>query len=232
MEKLKKWGLVLVIILFSAYGINGYAKPIASSITNKPLSALKTDSIAQEMGSNKVVPEKYKSVIFHALSYFPELKNTHIQFKFADISTTLNARPTLWSLIFCKKESRRYVVRINNNLQDSIINFSGVPYDAQLGVLAHEFCHFADYAQKNIWGVMGRLLDYTNHKRKKAFENEIDQKTIKRGLGWQLYSWSYYVLYESNAKQEYKEFKKEVYLTPRQIEKLLFAYRKEYILTL
>jgi hypothetical protein len=232
MEKLRKWGFVLTIIVLSVNSLYAATKPLDSPIVNQPLSKSKIDSIAQKMGNNKVVPEKYKAVIFHALSYFPELKNTHIKFKFADISTTLNARPTLWSLIFSKKENRRYIIRINNKLQDSIINFSKVPYDAQLGVLAHEFCHFTDYAQKNIWGVMGRLLDYTNHESKTAFENEIDQETIKRGLGWQLYSWSHYVLYESNAKQEYKKFKREVYLTPRQIEKLLFAHRKEYILTL
>ena len=45
--------------------------------------------------------------------------------------------------------------------------------------------------------------------------------TIKRGLGWQLYNWSFYVLYESDAKLEYKEFKKTIYLEPEEISEII-----------
>ena len=48
-------------------------------------------------------------------------------------------------------------------------------------------------------------------------QKEIDLKTIQRGLGWQLYDWSNFVLNDSNADAKYKEFKKETYMTPESI---------------
>lgn len=188
-----------------------------------PLTVLQLNEVESQMGLNKKIPLEYSKPVYHALSYFPELKNTHIRFKYQKIGTTLNARPTIGSLLFRKKENRRYVVRINKSIGDSIINLSNVPYNAQVGVLGHEFSHFVDYSQKGLWGIFKRLLSYTNKKGKEKFEKEIDQLTINRGLGWQLHGWAHLVLYESNVNDKYKKLKREVYLTPHSIERYLLA---------
>jgi len=188
-----------------------------------PLTILELNEMENQMGLNKKIPLEYSKSVYHALSYFPELKHTHIRFKYQKIGTTLNARPTIFSLLFRKKESRRYVVRINKCIGDSIINLSSVPYNAQVGVLGHEFSHFIDYSQKGLWGIFKRLISYTNKKGKEKFEKEIDQLTIDRGLGWQLHSWAHLVLFESNVDDKYKKLKREIYLTPHCIERYLLA---------
>jgi len=169
------------------------------------------------MANKYTVPKEFELAIAIALSYYPELVDSKIKFKFKKINTTLNARPTLVSLLFSKREDRIYIIRINNLEKDSVINISEVPFNAKIGLFAHEFSHFSDYAKKSMFGVMGRGISYTSKKSKAIFEKEIDLKTIQRGLGWQLYDWSNFVLYDSTADIKYKEFKKEVYMTPEAI---------------
>lgn len=179
--------------------------------------------------SNKyTVPKEFELAIAVALAYYPELTDTKIKFKYQKISTTLNARPTLTSLLFSKREDRIYILRINSSTKDSVVKVSDVPFNAKIGLFAHEFSHFADYSKKSMFGVMGRGISYASKKSKASFEKEIDLKTIQRGLGWQLYDWSNFVLNDSNADVKYKEFKKETYMTP---ESILEVIKSTYIKT-
>lgn len=172
--------------------------------------------------SNKyTVPKEFELAIAIALSYYPELAETKIKFKYQKINTTLNARPTITSLLFSKREDRIYILRLNNSSKDSVINVSHVPFNAKIGLFAHEFSHFADYSKKSMFGVIGRGISYASKKSKASFEKEIDLKTIQRGLGWQLYDWSYFVLNVSTAEMKYKEFKKDTYMTPESILEII-----------
>ncbi len=164
------------------------------------------------------VPTDLETAVYSSLSHYPELQNNSIRFKQARISTTLNARPTLPSLLFRRKENRKYVVRINSTIGDSIISIYDLSETAKQGIIGHEFAHFADYETLNFWQILGRAFSYLSKKRKANFEKFIDVETIKRGLGAELYAWSYYVLYESNATVAYKNFKRETYLTPEAIQ--------------
>lgn len=176
------------------------------------------DSLKSEFPLVCEVPTELETAVYSSLSHYPELQNNSICFKKARISTTLNARPTLGSMIFSRKENRRYVVRINSTMADSIISVYQLSETAKKGILGHEFAHFADYETRNFWQVLGRAFSYLSNKRKAVFEQAIDIATIKRGLGHELYAWSYYVLYESNATVAYKKFKRETYLTPEEIQ--------------
>jgi len=154
-----------------------------------------------------------------ALSYFPELEATNITFKKAKIHTTSSALPTFFSSIFKKKAKRKYIIRINNQKKDSIIHPENIPFNARIGLIGHELSHVADYQSLNIFQLIGRLFDYIGKKGRTAYENEIDRATIEKGLGWQLYDWSYFAIYQSHASSNYKSFKKKIYLSPDEIEK-------------
>ncbi len=175
------------------------------------------DSLEAIYGKNKHIPEKYKLAILVALSYYPELIETKIDFKECAIKTTLNARPTIPSLCFKNKLKRSYVVRINNSKKEGMITIDEVPFNASIGIFAHEFSHFVDYQNRNFRGVMQRLMAYTSKKKKAIYEKEIDSMTVARGLKWQMYDWSYYAIFLSDASESYKLFKKETYLKPKEI---------------
>ena len=175
------------------------------------------DSLELRYGQNKQIPEKYKLAILIALSYYPELLKTPIDFRECTIKTTLNARPTIGSLCFKSKLKRSYVVRINNSRKEGMITIDEVPFNASIGIFAHEFSHFVDYQNRNFGGVLQRLFAYTSKKRKAIYEKEIDSMTVVRGLKWQMYDWSYYAIFLSDASESYKLFKKETYLKPKEI---------------
>ena len=208
--------LLLTIAVFTTFfAFNqsvSHIEVIDSSIYLKKL-----DSFKQNFSQNKTVLNEYELAIYIALSFYPELSNSRISFKKAKIKTTLNARPSVGSLLFRSKKDRNYVIRINQEIQDSVINFNAIPFNAKVGLLGHEFGHILDYKDKTIFQVTKRLLAYSSKKTKAKFEKEIDMITIKKGLGWQLYAWANYVLNQSNASMKYKAFKKEIYLTPLQI---------------
>lgn len=182
-----------------------------------------TDQLEKMFGKNKIIPQKYKLCILIALSFYPELAESKILFVESKISTTLNARPKTSSIIMGTK--KEYVIRINTCTKDSTVTIDEVPFNARIGLLGHEFAHFIDYENKSIWGIVGRLLDYSNNRDKAAYEKEIDLMTIKRGLGWQLYHWAYFIQNESDASAEYKKYKQEIYLTPKEIMQQTIALK-------
>lgn len=163
-------------------------------------------------------PNELELPMLIALDHFPELKAKQIIFKERKINTTLNARPTVISLLFSKRTNRTYVIRINTNQHDSIIQLCNVPFNAKIGLFAHEISHFEDYQKRSFFGVLGRGLAYSNKKAKAKFEKEIDLSTIQHGLGWQLYDWSDFVLNQSKASNAYKAFKAETYMKPHEIK--------------
>jgi hypothetical protein len=179
--------------------------------------AVKIDSLRNLYGYNKTYPKEHELSILIALSYFPELDSSEIIFKKAKITTTLNARPTLLSLLFKPKYKRKYMIRINKKHKHGQIYLNQIPFNAKIGLLGHEFSHFIDYRRKNILGLDLRLFSYAFLKSRASFEKKIDEMTIKRGLGWQLYNRSDYVLNESDANRYYKRMKRLVYLTPAEI---------------
>lgn len=179
--------------------------------------AWESDSLRKLNTANIQVPDKYARAFFKAFSYMPELENAKIRFKEAKIKTTLNARPTVGSLLFRKRENRSYVIRINTQSKDSLVLLEDVPFNAQIGLFGHELKHFCDYRSKSFGQVLGRLFSYAGKKGKTRFEKEIDSLTIACGLGWQLYEWSTFVLEKSKASAKYKAYKREVYLEPEEI---------------
>ncbi len=183
---------------------------------------LKLDSLKVAFPLVENAPEEYELAIYSALEYYPELKDNKIRFKQKKIKTTLNARPTMASLLYKKRSKRVYVVRINNSYKrPEVITLDKVTFNAQIGVLGHEYNHFLDYSKRGIFQMINRAFDYVTDHRKAKFEHEIDTETIQRGLGWQCYDWSCYVHYESAATEEYLEFKRKIYLGPDDILEIM-----------
>lgn len=219
MIKVKTRILTILLLILSQISLSQGKKQVR--IIDSVSNSKKIESLESLYGFNKKIPIKHELPCLIALSYFPELAHSAIIFKESKISTTLNARPTTLSLLFRNKKKRKYIVRINSKQKDSLVTLNDVPFNAKIGLLAHEFNHFIDYSEKNIFGIIKRLFSYSNKKSKERFEKEIDSMTIKRGLGWQLYDWSEYVLNKSDAKLKYKNFKKEIYLEPEEILEII-----------
>ncbi len=191
--------------------------------TIAPLKESQRDSLLALYGNNKIFVEEYLDPTLIALSYYPELRDSPIEFKFSAEATTMAARPRPSSML----TNRRYIIVINNKEEFEGIRLSDVPYNAQIGIIGHELAHIADYQKHNLFGVMGILFRYSSKARKPLFEKEIDRATIERGLGWQLYDWAQFALSEDNdTSEEYRQFKREHYLSPAEIEQQIEFYAR------
>ena len=113
---------------------------------------------------------------------------------------------------------RAYDIFINNDINFEGILLDDVPFNAQIGVIGHEVAHIVDYEGRNILGIIQVGLNYLNDNRKRTYENRIDRMTIQRVLGWQLKDWAQYSMFDSpKASEDYKAFKRKIYLNPQQI---------------
>ncbi len=150
-----------------------------------------------------------------ALSYFPELKDVEIRFRYKNIKTTMVSRPAFISLF---KKQRTFVIYIDNHVRNNNgINFQNIPSVAKIGLIGHELCHILDYQSKSNLKIIGMGFKYAFSKNHYAVESRIDKLTIQKGLGHELYEWTNYILNASEATEKYKAFKKINYLALAEI---------------
>ena len=150
----------------------------------------------------KTIPDNIKNQALTALSFYPELKDRRITFRFRKRKTPLSSRPRLFSL-FKKKKNRRYVITISTKTISRLepILFLNLPYNAQIGVLGHEIGHVVEYNQKTNLQIISLGFKLLNASYVNNFEFNTDRISIEHGLGHQLYDWSSYVRHILNIEK-------------------------------
>lgn len=179
--------------------------------------------------NKKKIPDEIKSQALIALSFYPELENRHITFRFRKRTTPLSSRPRLFSL-FKRKKNRRYVITISTKTTSRLepILLMNLPFNAQIGVLGHEIGHIVEYNQKKNLQIIGLAFKLLNSKYVNSFEFNTDSIAIEHGLGSQLHDWSSYV----RKALDIEEWKGAVgtsstnqrYMNPETIEKEMESY--------
>lgn len=169
-----------------------------------------------EFGKNKHFLPELELPALIALSYYDELKDIDIRFLYANTHTTMETRPKIIKMLCGFK--RVYVIRIDNNTEGEGVLFDDIPFNARIGILAHELAHIVDYENRSKMNILHLGIAYLNKTKRAIFEKSIDDIVVKHKLGWQLYDWSDFVLYKSRASVKYKTYKKQHYMTPTEIE--------------
>lgn len=219
--------LVLIGVLFSVATMR--AQGIVKNFSANTVSNEKRQELKKEFGTNKRIPAVYETQILLALSYFPELKNTTIEFRLKKTNTPLSSRPKLFGLLQ-SAENRKYIVIISEATNSRLepILFKNLNFNAQIGVLGHELSHISDYRTKG-FGKMSNLLfiEIFSKKQVDLFESRTDLICIHHGLGYQLLDWSTSVRENLNIENwrgannvEFKS-KSERYLNPDSITHLI-----------
>jgi len=160
--------------------------------------------------------ETYLSDFLVPYQEFADLHNCRIKIKNKKLKTTMAARPHFLSL-FLGKKNRRYVILVNKKEDFKGVHLKDVPEEARIGLFAHELMHIRDYESRKVRGVLERGIQYLSRNGKKQVEHYTDSLTIAAGFGQNLYHWASYVLHDSDACDEYKSFKSEVYMSPVRI---------------
>ena len=144
--------------------------------------------------TSKIIPNNIKPQVLIALSFYPELKDVDITFRFRKRVTPLASRPKILST-FKRKGKRAYVITISTKSNERLtpILFCNLPFNAQIGVLGHELGHITEYKNKNSIQLLSIAISLLNSKYTNHFEFNTDLICINHGLGFQLYDWSRYV---------------------------------------
>lgn len=222
-----KFKLICIIFAFTSLSMKG--QEIIKNFTTNTYEIDKLNQLKKEFGCNKIIPATYETQILIALSYFPELKNTTIEFRLKKTNTPLSSKPKLLGLLQSSK-TRKYIVTISEETNSRLepILLKNLKFNAQIGVLGHELSHVSDYMTKGFSKMTNLLLiEIFSKKQVDTFESRTDHICINHGLGYQLLDWSKSV--RENLKIEYwrgadnykYRTKKERYLNPETIIQIL-----------
>jgi hypothetical protein len=180
------------------------------------------DSLKAIIGDNKGLPRGFEIAGAIAYSAFPELKNVNIDMILTQEGAPMESTPVIGSL-FGPRKNRRYHILLNdahNSFFDPIL-LRSLPFDAQVGILAHELGHVVYYNELNIfqfgkWGLMYLQDD----EFRATHERSTDLMPAYHGLGSQLYQYAYFVRYDPTCKAFYdqeKDFMDKYYLTDKEL---------------
>ena len=164
------------------------------------------------------VPDRYLDLFSVICKAFPELKDEEIVLVFKKIPMTMQARPDIWHLLVGR---RKYLILINDRPSNNGITLDDIPFNGQLGILAHEMCHILDYQHKSLWGIIKTGLMYLSDSHKESYEKSTDYLAVKKGFGLQLHTWAKYVLHEAPVKPKYRKVKERFYLRPEVIRRFI-----------
>jgi hypothetical protein len=191
----------------------------------RPAVEREYDSLKGVYSKNKKFPKRYEKQIVYALSHYPELKDTKIQFKIRNSGAPLSSRPQ-WGSLLRSAKHRTNMVFIRDTSQNKWSRFfeeSGV--NAQVGILCHEIAHVLYFNGKTSMGLIGLGVAHLSSGYMDRFEYETDSVTLERGLGYQLLEWNlfFYKMFgvedPYTAANPFMHNGKERYMSPATIRR-------------
>ena len=186
------------------------------------LSMNSTQSINLE---NKIIPESIKEEALAAISFYPELYDTAIEFKFKDNikKSTMQAQPRFASF-FKAKENREYIILISRKIQIEGTEFTmeDIPSDVKIGWIGHELGHVVDYSHRTNFGMLIFGIKYLfSPAHIKEVERAADTFAIAHGMGDYILTTKNFILDNAHLSEKYKERIRRLYISPEEVMELI-----------
>ncbi len=172
-----------------------------------------------------VIPESIKNEIETALSFYPDLKDTAINFEFKKNikKSTMQAQPTASSFLK-RKGQRSYNIFISETVKISgeVLYTVDMPQEVLIGWIGHELGHVMDYKNRSnlnlMWfGVKYLLSD--NHIA--TAERAADTYAVQSGMEQYILKTKDFILSQANLEQSYIARIKKYYLSPEEIMEII-----------
>lgn len=188
-------------------------------IEETSIKNIQTDSI--DFTKNKKIPEIISEEIITALSHYPELADTPIEFEFRKdiIKSFMQAQPK-WYGIFQGKKKRRYIIKITPalKLKEKSIPVEDLPSEALVGWFGHELGHIMDYKNRSGLGLIRFGIGYlTSEKYLKKAEQRADLYAINHQLGSKILITKNFILDNAQIPLAYKERIRRFYMSPEEV---------------
>jgi hypothetical protein len=174
---------------------------------------------------NKIIPDSIRKEAIEAISFYPELYETAITFKFKDHikKSTMQAQPRFASF-FRAKEHREYVILISRNIQIEGEHFSmeDIPSDVKVGWIGHELGHIMDYRERTNVGMLIFGIKYLfSSAHIKEVERTADMFAIQHGMGDFILMTKNFILENAYLSEKYKERIRRLYISPEEVMELI-----------
>lgn len=174
---------------------------------------------------NKKIPEEIRSVVEEALSYFPELAEVSIDFRFKKSikGSFMQAQPIFRSILRSRKR-RNYKINISRFLvvEGDPIPIREIPKRVLVGWLGHELGHVMDYLHRSSFNMFEFAFGYLFSK---SFligaERTADIYAMEHGLAKHILEAKNFILNHSSLPERYKKKIKKYYMSPDEV--LLFV---------
>ncbi len=167
---------------------------------------------------NKQIPASIRQKVLKALSYYPELKETHIKFIFKSrIKTSVMQAQPVYSTLLGSKKNRRYRINIaaHFKLVNSELPILTIPDEVFIGWIGHELGHILDYEGKSNLEMMSFGYRYVFHSSfVKHAEMMADSYAVERGMGNYIVATKRFILNNAELPQSYKDKISRLYLSP------------------
>ncbi len=176
----------------------------------------------EAFSKNKEIPNVIHDQVLYALSYYPELKDVHIRFRFKQKvkGSTMVARPEPASLIG-RRKNRQYNILISSlfELKHTALPIHQLPDSILVGWFGHELGHIMDYERRSTWNIIGFGLSYVLSKKYlQRAEQTADRFAIEHGMAPYIIETKHFILDNADIPDAYKEKISRLYLSPDEIE--------------
>ncbi len=193
----------------------------------------KLDSIT--ILENKTIPIAILKEAIIALSHYPELENTPIEFKFKKKikKSFMQAQPEVMGL-FKKRNNRSYKVLISRNfhIDNEEFDISEIPSDVLVGWLGHELGHIMDYRERSGFNMIMFGIRYlTSKKFLQEAERVADIYAVNHGLSKYILATKEFILNHAHLSDGYKAKIRRHYLSPEEILLLVEELKEEEVKT-
>ncbi|WP_378175564.1 hypothetical protein [Aquimarina sp. SS2-1] len=170
---------------------------------------------------NKIIPEKISNEVATALSFYPELKEVCIEFKFkSSLSKSfMKAQPKFTSLIK-PKDKRKYVILMSKTFKiDGLeLKIQDVPSNVLIGWIGHELGHIMDYQNRSSINLVFFGLKYwLSESYIREAERAADTYAVTHSMKDYILETKKFILNHSSLSEKYKERIRQLYLSPDEI---------------
>lgn len=175
--------------------------------------------------NHKKVPDVIWREVYVALSHYPELKDTPIEFKFKKNiqKSFMQAQPKISGLLKRKKH-RAYYIFISEKLkiEDEVFDVTTVPSDVLIGWIGHELGHIMDYRERSGMNMLWFGIKYLSSKSYiQEAERVADTYAVNHGMGKYIIATKDFILNHAHLSQNYKARIKNLYLSQEEIMMLI-----------
>jgi len=173
----------------------------------------------------KVYSQSIKQEVLKALSFYPDLNDIPIEFKFKrNIKrSTMQAQPK-FTKILRPRHKREYIIFIKKHFQLGDIDtaIEDLPKDVLIGWLGHELGHVMDYERMSNWRLVWFGIRYlTSNTAIVHAERSADEFAVKQGMHEYILKTKDFILNHADISETYKTRIKKYYLSPEEIMEMV-----------